>query len=125
MDHRSFFEDMFEVVDAMDGARFAGHFTESGVFRFGNLPPVVGRSSIEEFITGFFASIGGISHQFDDCWTVAEDRAICAGEVTYVRHDGSKLTVPWATVSRFEGGLLAEYQAYVDTSQLYTTEDAA
>ena len=125
MDHRNFFEDLFKGVDARDARQFADHFTEDGVFRFGNLPPVRGRSAIHDFIEGFFASIGGISHQFDDCWTVAEDRALCAGEVTYVRLDGSKLTVPWATVSRFEGGLLAEYQAYVDTSQLYTTEDAA
>ena len=43
----------------------------------------------------------------------------CAGEVTYERKDGSELTVPWATVSRFDDGRLAEYLAYVDPSQLF------
>lgn len=36
-----------------------------------------------------------------------------------MRKDGSKLTVPWATISRFEGGKLAEYNAYVDASKLF------
>jgi ketosteroid isomerase-like protein len=125
MNHRAFFEDLFSGIDARDAQQFADHFTADGVFRFGNLPPVVGRSSIHEFIGAFFASIGGISHQFDDCWSVAEERAVCAGEVTYIRLDGSKLTVPWATVSRFENGLLAEYLAYVDPSQLYAAREAA
>lgn len=125
MQHRDFFEELFKGIDARDAQQFADHFTEDGVFRFGNLPPVSGRSSIHEFIAGFFSTISGISHQFDDCWSVEQERAICAGEVTYVRLDGSELTVPWATVSRFEHGLLAEYLAYVDPSQLYAVDEAA
>jgi ketosteroid isomerase-like protein len=48
-----------------------------------------------------------------------DDRAFCNGFVTYVRKDGSELTVPWSTVSRFEDGKLAEYLAYVDASKLF------
>jgi uncharacterized protein (TIGR02246 family) len=125
MDHREFFEDMFTGIDARDAQRFADHFTDDGAFRFGNLPPVAGRSAIREFIATFFASIGGISHQFDSCWSVGPEQAVCAGEVTYIRLDGSKLTVLWATVSRFHDGRLAEYLAYVDPSQLYATSVAA
>lgn len=125
MEHRNFFEDLFKGIDARDARQFADHFTEDGSFRFGNLPAVVGRPAIHTFVEAFFASIGGIGHQFDECWSVGPDRAVCAGEVTYVRLDGSELTVPWATVSRFDDGLLAEYQAYVDPSQLYTTPGAA
>lgn len=125
MDHRQFFEDMFTVIDARDAQGFGDHFTEDSAFRFGNLPPVRGRSEIRSFIADFFASIGGIGHRFEDCWSVGEDRAVCAGEVTYVRLDGSELTVPWATVSRFSDGRLAEYLAYVDPSQLYAVAQAA
>jgi hypothetical protein len=124
MDHRAFF-DLFSGVEARDAHRFSGHSTQDGVFRFGNLPPVRGRSSIEEFIAGFLASIGGISHQFDECWSVAEDRDVCAGEGTCIRLDGSELTVPRATVSRFEDALLAENLAYVDPSQLYAPDATA
>ena len=125
MDNRAFFDDLFTGIDARDARQFADHFTEDGIFRFGNLPPVNGRAAIHDFIDAFFASIGGISHQFDDCWSVEPTRAVCAGEVTYVRLDGSKLTVPWATVSSFRDGLLAEYLAYVDASQLYAVDEAA
>lgn len=125
MDHRSFFDDLFKGIDARDARQFADHFTEDGVFRFGNLPAVSGRSAISGFIEGFFASIGGISHRFEECWSVEPARAVCTGEVTYVRLDGSELAVPWATVSQFEGDLLADYQAYVDPSKLYAPEEPA
>jgi ketosteroid isomerase-like protein len=125
MDHRNFFDAMFAKVDARDADQFADCFTEDGTFRFGNLPPVHGRSEIRDFISGFFDSIGGISHRFENCWSIGEEQAFCSGEVTYVRKDGSELTVPWATVSRFETGRLSEYLAYVDPSQLFAPAEAA
>jgi len=118
MDHRAFVEQMFARVDARDADGFAACFTERGSFQFANMPRLTGREAIHEFISGFFAAIGGISHQFDNCWSLG-DRAFCNGFVTYVRKDGSELTVPWATVSRFEGDALAEYLAYVDASKLF------
>ncbi|RKH54579.1 hypothetical protein [Corallococcus llansteffanensis] len=45
------------------------------------------------------------------------DRSLHLGDP--LQKDGSKLTVPWATISRFEGGKLAEYNAYVDASKLF------
>ena len=118
MEHKQFFDAMFARVDVLDARGFASFFTEGGVFTFGNNAPVAGRSGIEDFIAGFFGAIGGISHQFQNCWTLG-DRAFASGLVTYVRKDGSKLTVPWATISRFEGDKLAEYSAYVDASKLF------
>jgi ketosteroid isomerase-like protein len=118
MDHRAFVEQMFARVDVRDAEGFAACFTEHGSFRFANTPMLTGRAAIRDFIAGFFAGIGGISHQFEGCWSV-DDRAFCNGLVTYVRKDGSELTVPWSTVSRFEDGKLAEYLAYVDASKLF------
>ena len=119
MEAREFFDRMFARVDAMDADGFAGCFTENGVFRMGNVEAVGGRANIREFVARFFDAIRGISHEFQGCWTVG-DRAFCNGLCTYVRKDGSELTVPWATVSRFEGGKFAEYLAYVDASKLLT-----
>ncbi len=118
MEHKRFFDEMFAHVDALDSKGFASFFTEGGVFTFGNNAPVTGRGRIEDFIAGFFGAIGGISHDFQNCWTQG-DRAFANGFVTYVRKDGTKLTVPWATISRFEGNKLAEYNAYVDASKLF------
>lgn len=117
MDARGFFDRMFERVDAMDASGFAECFTENGVFRMGNAEPVAGRAEVGAFVARFFEKIRGIRHEFQNCWTLG-DRAFCTGLCTYVRKDGSELTVHWATVSRFEGGLLAEYLAYVDASKL-------
>ena len=118
MEHRALVEQMFARVDVLDAAGFAACFTERGSFQFANTPTLHGRAAIHDFIAGFFAAIGGISHQLDGCWSVG-DRAFCNGFVTYVRKDGSELRVPWATVSRFEGDELAEYLAYVDASKLF------
>ncbi len=118
MDYKQVVDRMFERVDALDAKGFAECFTENGWFQFANFPVMKGRGAIHDFIGGFFAGISGISHDFQDCWSLG-DRAFCRGNVTYVRKDGSKLTVPWATVSRFEGERLAEYSAYVDASKLF------
>lgn len=118
MDYKPVIDRMFARVDERDALGFANAFTENGKFQFANNPIVTGRGAIQDFIGGFFAAIGGISHDFQDCWSLG-DRAFCKGFVTYVRKDGSKLTVPWATVSRFEGDKLAEYNAYVDASKLF------
>ncbi len=118
MDYKPFFDALFAHVDAMDAKSFAECFTERGVFRLGNNPTITGAPAVHDFIGGFFAAIGGISHRFENCWSLG-DRAFCNGFVTYVRKDGSELTVPWSTISRFEDGKLAEYLAYVDASELF------
>ena len=118
MDHRTFVEQMFARVDVLDAQGFAACFTERASFQFGNNPVVTGNAEIEAFIGRFFAAIGGIRHEFENCWSLG-DRAFCNGQVVYVRKDGSELRAPWATISRFEDGKLAEYLAYVDASRLF------
>lgn len=105
--HR-FFEELFAQIDRLDVKVFDA-FTENGSFQLGNNPPVTGRASIHAFMGGFFGAIGGIKHELSGCWTV-DERSFCEGKVSYVRKDGSELTVPWATVSRFDGGKLAEHK---------------
>jgi hypothetical protein len=41
--------------------------------------------------------------------------------VTYTRHDGSTLRVPFANVFKVDAGLVAEYLIFVDVSRLYET----
>ena len=119
MQIQEFFKKFFASVDSLNVLAVSESFTENGTFQFGNNPTVTGRAAIKEFVSGFFSAIGGISHDIRGCWTVG-DRAFCEGLVTYVRKDRSNLTVPWAIVSRFEQGKLAEYKTYVDASKLFT-----
>jgi hypothetical protein len=53
-----------------------------------------------------------------DAWQ-AEDAVICRGEVTYIRHDGSTLTVPFANVFRMDGDKVRDYRIYMDASALF------
>ena len=118
MDHRTFVEQVLARVDALDARGFAACFTERASLQFGNNPVVTGRAEIEAFIGELFAAIGGIRHEFKNCWSL-DDRAFSNGHVVYVRKDGSELRVPWATILRFEDGKIAEYLAYADASRLF------
>jgi ketosteroid isomerase-like protein len=109
---------LFAAIDRQDAEAFAGFVTEDARFVFGNLPAVEGRAAIRDFVAGFFASIRSLSHDVPDAWQ-AGDTVICRGEVSYTRHDGSVLTVPFANVFRMEGDRVRDYRIYMDASALY------
>ena len=109
---------VFKSVDSKDAAAFAGFFAADGVFRFGNLPEVVGADNIELFVAGFFDSIAGLAHEVTENWEIPGG-TVCRGLVTYERSDSSELTVPFAVVIKIKAEKIGEYQVYVDSSQLY------
>jgi ketosteroid isomerase-like protein len=109
---------LFSSIDAMDAAAFAGHLAPDAEFRFGNLPPVRGREAIAAFVGGFFQSIAGLRHAVERHWQ-AGDTVVCRGEVSYRRHDGSEVTVPFANIMHLANGLAADYRIYADVSPLY------
>jgi len=109
---------VFEAVDAGDARRFAAVFTEDGQFIFGNAPAVVGRPAVEQAVAGFFASIRGCRHELSRFWAGAGHCAM-DGTVTYLRHDGRELTVPFANVFVMRGEQVAEYRVYVDATPLF------
>ena len=110
---------LFQSIDAKNADAFAALIAPDGEFCFANLPPVVGRDAVREFVTGFFASIASVSHVVEASWQVA-DALICQGRVSYTRHNGSVLTVPFANVMRTSPSGFTRYQIYADTSALYT-----
>jgi ketosteroid isomerase-like protein len=115
---RDWIDALFLVIDRKDAAAFAGFLAEDARFRFGNLPAVEGRAAIREFVAGFFAGIRAVSHRVPDVWQ-ADDTVICRGEVTYTRHDGSTLTVPFANVLLMAGDRVRDYRIYMDASALH------
>jgi ketosteroid isomerase-like protein len=110
--------DLFRAIDAKDAVRFASFVAEDGAFLFANAPAVAGRTAIREAVEGFFASIRGLTHEIS---SVAEQRdgLWCRGTVTYVRHDGSTLSLPFSNYFEMRAGKVAHYQIYVDASKLY------
>ena len=109
---------LFAAIDAQDSAAFVSYLTDGAVFRFGSAPAVQGREAIQAAVGGFFASIAGLSHRIDR--TVRDgDTLVCEGEVTYRRHDGTELTLPFADVFEYDGGLISHYKIYMDIAALY------
>ena len=110
--------DLFRAIDAKDARGFLDFLTPDATFRYANAPAVTGRDGIEGAVEGFFVSIRALSHRVLATWADT-DSLVCQGEVTYTRHDGSVLTLPFANVLRLREGLIREYQVYIDLTPLF------
>jgi len=109
---------VFAVIDAGDAAGFIELLTSDAQFRFGNAPVIVGHEAIHVAVSAFFAAIATSRHQLLDTWNGAST-AVCEGHVTYTRHDGSTLSVPFANVFHLRGDKIAAYRIYIDNSSLF------
>lgn len=112
---------LFAAIDAQDAAAFVSYLAEDAVFRFGSAPEVKGREAIAAAVDGFFSTIAGCSHQV--AFSVQSGSTlVCEGEVTYQRHDGSRLTLPFADVFEYDGELIGAYKIYIDIAPLYSEQ---
>jgi ketosteroid isomerase-like protein len=109
---------LFAAIDARNAEAFAAFLTEDGEFRFGNSPPVVGRTAVREAVAGFFAAIGGCRHRLIASWK-GPGTAACEGEVTYTRLDGRIVKVPFANVFVLRGGEISSYRIFIDNGPLF------
>jgi len=116
---RAWWERVFAVVDAGDAARFIELLTSDARFRFGNAPAIVGSDAIRSAVAGFFAAIASSRHELLEIWS-GPATAVCEGVVTYRRHDGSTLSIPFANVFEFKGDKIAAYRIYIDNSSLFS-----
>lgn len=111
-------DQLFAAIDRRDADAFASHLAEDVVFQFGNAAPVAGRAAVREAVAGFFGSIAGLAHTLEQGWTTP-DAVIVRGQVTYTRHDGSTLTVPFANLLELAGDGIARYGIFIDISALH------
>ena len=109
---------VFGAIDDRDTDSFVSYLTTDATFRFGSALPVQGRDAVRDAVAGFFATIAGLSHKLSN--TLAADGAlICEGEVTYTRHDGSEVTLPFADFFELDDGRISHYKIYIDIGPLY------
>ncbi len=110
---------LFSAIDQKDVLTFSDFLSLDVSFRFGNAEPIEGRQPVTEMVQGFFDSIQNLEHELQEI--LRDGNAIvCRGEVTYTRHDGSRLKVPFMNYFGIAKGLIREYQIYIDASTLYT-----
>lgn len=109
---------LFAAIDAKDSQTFSDFLTDDCVFRFGNQAAVEGLEAVQAYVTYFFDSVQALSHTLLQQWET-EDGVVCHGTVTYTRHDGSLLTVPFCNVLNMRAGRVYEYLIFADTSELY------
>lgn len=102
----------------MDAKRFLTFIAEDGVFRFGSSPPATGHAAIRQAVESFFASFASLRHEVTALIREG-DRVACEGAVTYTRHDGSSITLPFANVFGLREGLIATYHVYIDVAPLF------
>ncbi|MDH3428472.1 MAG: nuclear transport factor 2 family protein [Gammaproteobacteria bacterium] len=113
------FEKLFASIDAMDTKSFLSFIDRDATFRFGSTPPVKGHTAIGAAVESFFASFAKLRHVLQR--QVADGNAVvCEGEVTYTRHDGSTVTLPFVNVFEVDDGLISLYRIYIDIGPLYT-----
>jgi hypothetical protein len=110
---------VFASIDAFNSKEFASFFTKDGIFRFANMPPVVGSSDVETFVDNFFKSIKKISHSGLETWEVP-GVIFVNGTVNYTRHNDTKLSVPFSVTWKMRDEKIHEYFIFVDNSQLYS-----
>ncbi len=111
--------DVMQAVDAKDAVHFADCLTSDAIFRYANAPVVKGPDAIRASVAQFFDAVQALRHDLLAVWT-KDDMVFCKGEVSYVRHDGSKAgPFPFVNLFRLRGDKIAEYLIYVDISPLF------
>jgi limonene-1,2-epoxide hydrolase len=112
------FNKLFASIDAMDTESFLGFIAEDCTFRFGSSPPVTGREGIGASVNDFFSMFAALEHKL--LRIVADGNAVvCEGDVTYTRHDESKITLPFVNVFEVENKLISLYRIYIDIGPLF------
>lgn len=112
-------EGLFNSIDAMDADAFVGFLTDDATFRYGNQNPVEGTAAVREYVHTFFGMIDSLSH--DVTGTVEGEGALCCwGEATYVKPDGTRVTLPFANVFRLQGAKVKDYLVHIDPSPLFS-----
>jgi ketosteroid isomerase-like protein len=119
---RTWWERVFAVVDAGDANGFIELLTPDAQFRFGNAPVIAGHEAIHAAVAAFFAAIASSRHRLLGTWSGAGTGG-CEGEVTYTRHDGSVVSVPFANVFELRADKIAAYRIYIDNSSLFRDPD--
>ncbi len=118
MERKAWLENIGRIIDSMDPDAFANLMTPEGSFRFGNMPPVIGRAAIAETVRNFWSMIKGSEHEVVNFWE-GNGTVVWQGAVLYTRKDDRKVPVNFCNVFYMDGELIKDYLIYIDNGPLF------
>ncbi len=119
----SWLSDLLASIDAKDTEQFLSFLTEDAEFRFGNGPAIRGAPAIRAAVDAFFDTINASEHRIVRTWD-DDETLVCQGDVTYERHDRSRITLPFVNILEMRTGKIDRYLIYVDIAPLYSASSS-
>lgn len=110
--------DLFRAIDAKDVDGLLDHLAPDAIQRFGNQEPLRGHEQIRAANVAFYSAIDSLSHEVTGLWEW-DDTVVVRIDATYTRLDGVAVTVPAVSIMRESGGLIVEYQVFVDMTPVF------
>jgi ketosteroid isomerase-like protein len=105
----------YELLDqGRVGDALRGFVADDCTFRFGNDEP----SGFLDEARRMSKLIKGVGHRLLTVIEGEDGSLACELEITYVKHDGSSITLPGALFARVEDGRFVEQRAYIDHGPL-------
>lgn len=110
---------LFAAIDGRDVPAFLAYLCDDVEFRFGSANPVLGLPAVGAAVGAFFGMIAGCRHTVHRTWSDGAS-AVCHGDVTYTRTDGSSVTLPFANILYLRDSSVARYLIYCDLQPLFS-----
>ena len=117
MQASEFINQLYKSVDDKNLSALSELLADGVVFQLGNHDPINGKQAVLDANDAFFKSIETMDHTIDGVWAVGDD-ILCNGHAHYTRLDGSKLSLPFATILAVKNGRISDYEVYADVSPL-------
>ena len=114
-------DDYYADVDAMRLEPYVERHSDDAVVIFGNNPPAVGKEAIRAAIGGFWAMIGGLTHERRNLWFVNDgDTALLEAVTHYRTQGGGHVPVPVVSLlDKNADGLVTSLRVYIDLAPLF------
>jgi ketosteroid isomerase-like protein len=94
--------DFFRAADTFSVPKLLAWFADDVEVRFGNAPPILGKTAAEQAFTQFYSGLSGMRHRCESL-VVDGDMGAQMSVVTYIRKDGSEVSMPVASHLRRVG----------------------
>lgn len=111
--------DFFRDADLLNVPALVAWFADNVEIRFGNAPAIQGKAAAEHAFRQFFGTLNGMRHR-REALVMAGDIAAQMSVVTYVRHDGSEVSMPVAShLRRVSAKKIDRLWIYIDLAPLF------